>query len=321
MIKHLLLIFIFVKSLSAYELIDYYRKNGAVQITLKAEKLLKSKKFWLKRLQNYDTDFGYYENIKHLLIVDKAFKSLDLYKFNNDEFTLIQTEDILVGKNRGYKRFEGDKKTPTGVYHLVKRLTKVDSFYGPLALVLSYPNIFDKLKGRTGSGIWIHGKPYNQSRKPFTKGCVAMENNKLQKLNRVLKNIDKSLIILADGHLKKVQKRDLAIILSSIYKWLAYWRNNQFKQYISFYSKEFKKDDGKNFTQFREYKSKIFRRKDKKKIFITDVNISPYPNNYRRNIFLVSFYENYKTSSFHWAGQKVLFVEVVGNQIKIIIEQ
>jgi len=321
MLKKLLLLIILIKTLSAYELIDYYRKNGAVKITVKAERLLKSKKFWLRRLQKYDSDFGYYENIQHIIIVDKLFKSLDLYKFQNNEFNLIQTEDILVGKNRGHKRFEGDKKTPTGVYKLVKKLTKVDSFYGPLALVLSYPNIFDKLKGRTGSGIWIHGKPFNQSRNPFTKGCVAMENNKLLKLNRFIRNIDKTLVILESGHLKKVRKDDLAIILSSIYKWLADWRNNKFQKYISFYSKEFKKADGQKFSLFKQYKSRIFKKQEKKKIFISNINISPYPNSYNRNIFLISFYENYRTSSFHWTGEKKLFVEVVNNKMKIIIEK
>ena len=321
MFKKILLLAILINTLSAYELIDYYRKSGAVKITKKAEKLLKSQKFWLKRLQKYDSDFGYYENIQHILIVDKLFKSLDLYKFKNNEFNLIQTEDILVGKNRGYKKLEGDKKTPTGVYQIVKKLTKVDSFYGPLALVLSYPNIFDKLKGRTGSGIWIHGKPYNKSRDPFTKGCVAMENHRLTKLDRFITNIDKSLVILEDGNLKKVRKKDLAIILSSIYKWLESWRDNHFQKYLSFYSKEFKKSDGKDFQAFKNYKSQIFRKRERKQIFITEINISPYPNSYKRNIFLVSFHENYKTSSFNWTGEKTLFVEVRNNKMQILIEK
>ncbi|CAI6147276.1 MAG: hypothetical protein SPLUMA1_SPLUMAMAG1_01934 [uncultured Sulfurimonas sp.] len=54
---------------------------------------------------------------------------------------------------------EGDLRTPIGVYKLVKKLSKVDSFYGPLAFATSYPNSYDKYLGKNGSGIWIHGLP------------------------------------------------------------------------------------------------------------------------------------------------------------------
>ena len=45
----------------------------------------------------------------------------------------------------GKKEFEGDKKTPEGSYDLVQKRTGLDQFYGPLALVTSYPNNFDQI--------------------------------------------------------------------------------------------------------------------------------------------------------------------------------
>jgi len=320
--KKLIIILFLYSNLFSYSLIDYYRANGSYNIGKTAEKLLKSKDFWLKRLKNYDTDFGYYENLNNLIIVNKNFQSLDLYRLKNEQFELIQTADILIGKNQGYKAIEGDKKTPTGVYNLTKRLYKLNQFYGPLAIVLSYPNLFDRLKGRTGSGIWIHGKPLNGAKRDsYTKGCVALENSRLKKFNRLVKDVQKSLIILEDGQLKKVSKNDLATVLSSIYIWLASWKENRFSKYIGFYSKEFKRFDGNGLKWFRDYKRSIFKKREKKKIFITDINISPYPNNYGRNMFLVSFQEEYRTSKFTWKGKKKLFVEVINRKMKIVIEK
>jgi len=305
----------------AYSLIDFYRKDGSLNLERKAEELLKSKDFWLKRLENYDTDFGYYENLEHLLIVNKNFQSLDLYKLENLEFQLIQTADILVGKNQGYKTIEGDKKTPTGVYNLTKRLYKLNPFYGPLAMVLSYPNLFDRLKGRTGSGIWIHGKPLNGDRDMFTKGCVALDNERLVRFDKLISNLNRSIIILEDGRLRKVSKENLALILSSIYSWLASWRDNQFKTYLSFYAKEFKRFDGNGFDWFKKYKKNIFKKRERKKIFITNINISPYPNSYDNKLFLVIFDEEYKTSSFNWKGKKKLFIKLINRKMKIVIEK
>ena len=33
---------------------------------------------------------------------------------------------------------------------------------------------------KNGSGIWIHGMPYNADREKFTKGCIALDNNELE---------------------------------------------------------------------------------------------------------------------------------------------
>ena len=320
--KKLIIILIFSLNLFSYSLIDYYRAKGNFNLSKKAETLLQSHDFWLKRLKTYDTDFGYYENLKNLIIVNKSFQSLDLYQLEDEQFELIQTADILVGKNRGHKVIEGDRKTPTGVYNLTKRLYRLNQFYGPLAIVLSYPNIFDKLKGRTGSGIWIHGKPLNGAKRDsYTKGCVALDNNRLKIFNNKIKDVDRSLIILEDGRLKKVSKKDLATVLSSLYKWLASWRDNRYSKYIEFYSKEFKRYDGHGLKWFKDYKKSIFRKKERKKIFVTKVNITPYPNSYGRNIFVITFQEEYKTNTFHWEGKKQLFVEVINRDMKIVIER
>jgi murein L,D-transpeptidase YafK len=292
-----------------------------VNLQEKAERLLKSKEFWYERLQKLDTDFGYYEDLNHLLIVNKRFQSLDLYRLQSGEFELIKTVDIIVGENRGDKMVEGDKKTPTGVYQLLERIDKLDPFYGPLAIVLSYPNLLDSLDGKSGSGIWIHGFPMSGGRELFTKGCVALDNKKLIELNSLIDNLDKATIILEDGRLKKSSKLDLATILSSLYRWLDSWRSSNFESYIEFYGDDFKRFDGNSLDWFKEYKKKIFAREEKKEIYFSNINISPYPNSQNRVLFRVTFDEVYKTARVKFQGKKELYVELINQKMKIVVEK
>lgn len=319
--KILLVVFIIYSKLISYSLIDYYRANGINHIGQEAEKLLKSQKFWLKRLQQIDTDFGYYEDIKYLLIVNKSFQSMDLYKNREEYFQLIESVDVIVGENSGDKLVEGDKKTPTGVYDLTGRVDKLDQFYGPLAMVVSYPNLLDRLNEKSGSGIWIHGFPLNGDRELYTKGCVAVENRKLIELDQIIDDLDKTTIILEDGRLERTSKGELALILSSLYQWLDSWKRNKFSQYISFYSNDFKRYDGNELDWFRNYKKVIFNKNEKKDIFFTNINISPYPNSKNRKLFRVTFKEKYKSSKVNFIGEKELYVEIINGEMKIVVER
>jgi hypothetical protein len=74
------------------------------------------------------------------------------------------------GRNEGPKLFEGDQRTPEGVYHLVALHDHAgDDNYGDLSLLTDYPNPDDVRRGSTGSSISIHGgKP-----RP-TLGCIRL---------------------------------------------------------------------------------------------------------------------------------------------------
>ena len=53
---------------------------------------------------------------------------------------------IAIGKEKGDKQFEGDNKTPEGIY-FVNRIIDGKSLpekYGPLALPINFPNAYDK---------------------------------------------------------------------------------------------------------------------------------------------------------------------------------
>lgn len=105
-----------------------------------------------------------------------------LYLFTNTQNGLQLTADyyVSVGKAGTIKNQEGDQRTPLGVYYVTSNLdTKVlDEFYGAGAMPINYPNILDIKRGKSGSGIWLHGTPPQQfARAPrSTDGCLVLSN-------------------------------------------------------------------------------------------------------------------------------------------------
>ena len=105
-----------------------------------------------------------------------------LYLFTNTPSGLRLTADyyVSVGKAGTIKSQEGDQRTPLGVYYITSNLdTKVlNEFYGAGAMPLNYPNILDIKRGKSGSGIWLHGTPPQQfARAPrSTDGCLVLSN-------------------------------------------------------------------------------------------------------------------------------------------------
>lgn len=138
---------------------------------------------------------------RHALIVDARRSRAYLYENRNGEIRLVNDYYFSQGKLGVNKLKEGDLRTPVGVYYISGRLSgaKLPDFYGKGALPLDYPNAWDKLNGRGGSGIWIHGTPPETfSRAPLaTDGCVVVSNDDLTKLSRILE-VGKTPILIGD---------------------------------------------------------------------------------------------------------------------------
>lgn len=307
-------------NLFSKDLITIYREQGITAVQNTIEQVLKDNNYWEKVLENKNVDFGYYESKKYILIAQKDSAELTLYENNNNEkFDIISRNSVIVGKNEGDKYLEGDEKTPEGVYELVQKKNDVDSFYGPLALITSYPNTLDKTLNKKGSGIWIHGMPLNQDREKFTKGCIALDNPQLVQLSNSIE-LEKAILITSQNEIPQVSKKDIATILASIFQWKEAWKDSNIQEYISFYSHEFRRDDGLNFQSFLQFKKNIFSKYEPKKIEFNNINISPYPNSMGKKIYRVIMDEDYSSPSVIFKGKKELFVEIENNQVKILAE-
>lgn len=301
------------------DLVDVYRSQGLDAVKLQLEKEMASKVYWEKYLSDKNVDYGYYESKKFVILAEKEAKEIALYQVDKNNLNLVLRDSVIVGEKNGDKQIEGDLKTPTGAYDLTEKLTKLDSFYGPLALVTSYPNTFDRTLNKKGYGIWIHGMPTDQDREEFTKGCIALDNPKLKELD---KNIEynKSILLISDENIKKASKDDISLILASIFKWRDAWKKSDIDEYLKFYSKSFKRHDGMSIKEFKQYKKRIFSKNEEKRIKFSNINIAPYPNSLNKQMYKVMMDEDYKTKFYTFVGKKELYIELKNNKIEILAE-
>lgn len=138
-------------------------------------------------------------SVRYAIAVDTSRARLYLFEHVGNRLTLADDFYISVGKQGVDKLVEGDQKTPLGVYFTTGQLDprSLQERFGSGALPLNYPNAFDKLKGRTGSGILLHGvSSSTYSRPPLdSDGCVAMANDDLQRLVSRLPQRDTPVVI------------------------------------------------------------------------------------------------------------------------------
>ena len=99
---------------------------------------------------------------------------------------LINDYYMGIGRAGYLKTFEGDLRTPLGVYRVTRWIddAELPELYGAGAFPVSYPNGWDLALGRTGHGIWIHGVPRpGHSRPPLSsEGCMTISNAQLEGL-------------------------------------------------------------------------------------------------------------------------------------------
>ena len=113
---------------------------------------------------------------RHAIAVDASRSRLYLFENQTPAATngtlasapqlkLIGDYYISVGLQGIEKQIEGDKRTPLGVYYITSNLNpaSLPDLYGVGALPINYPNALDAQRGKTGSGIWLHGTPDRKS--------------------------------------------------------------------------------------------------------------------------------------------------------------
>lgn len=308
-----------ITNIYAKDLVNIYRFQGIHSVEKEIENTLKDFNYWKNHLEDKNVDYGYYEYKKFILLTQKDQLELSLFEVVGNDKKLVLRNNVIVGENQGDKYTEGDKKTPEGAYDLTEKKSNLDQFYGPFALVTSYPNTFDQSLNKNGSGIWIHGMPFNSAREKFTKGCIALDNSDLVELEKNL-DIKKTVLITAQNEFKKADKDEIAMILSTVFQWREAWRDSDINGYLSFYSKDFRKSDRTGIEQFSDYKRRIFSKNETKTIKFSNIDISPYPNSIGKTMYKLAMDEEYLSPTITFNGKKELFLEIANNEVKILSE-
>ncbi len=115
-----------------------------------------------------------------------------MYLLHNDK--VLKHYDIGLGAAPvGHKQFEGDSKTPEGMYY-VDRRNPNSSFH--LSLGLSYPNPADRAFARAqgkspGGDIFIHGQDGKHTLRgrgrDWTDGCIAVTDREIEDIYGMVK--------------------------------------------------------------------------------------------------------------------------------------
>ena len=118
------------------------------------------------------------------VVVNKGARQMLLMHGN----TVLKAYRIGLGNEPiGHKQYEGDGKTPEGLYYIDRR--NPNSRYH-LSVGISYPNEADKARAlaqgvQVGSDIFIHGqgpegRVSSKARRDWTVGCIAVTDAEVE---------------------------------------------------------------------------------------------------------------------------------------------
>ena len=195
------------------------------------------------------------QKTKHAIAVDASRSRLYLFENTATGLSLVADYYISVGKAGTAKTAEGDQRTPLGVYYITSNLDpkSLKDFYGSGALPISYPNMLDSKRGKTGGGIWLHGTPPNQfSRAPqATDGCVVLANPDLQHIIRTVEVRTTPVVIATQ--LNWVASQSARAESKPFEDALLGWRNaktsGNLQQVLTYYTPDFN-SNGKTLAQW-----------------------------------------------------------------------
>jgi len=254
----------------------------------------------------------------HVLLVEKSTHSLFLYKNTNTGIPkLLKKYQVATGKIIGNKQLQGDKKTPEGVYtfrrfhsseQLVTKYDEAGLIYGAGAFTMNYPNEMDARDKKTGGGIWLHSTDDDNriSKGLDSRGCVVATNQDLKDISKYIELGSTSTVIVQDLHFltRESWTKKKSELVNFFDSWIAAWQNKDFRAYINSYSQpEFANIRGR-FRSFKNYKRRIFAKKD-----------SPQINFDNRSILLskdyavITFRQHYKSKSIKDTGKKTLYLK------------
>jgi len=261
---------------------------------------------------------------KNILLVDARLSRL--YVYGNDNGTLTLLNDYYVSQGRlGVNKFkEGDQKTPLGVYYITSRVAgaKLPDFYGTGALPLNYPNEWDKVNGRGGSGIWLHGTPSNSySRPPLSSdGCVVLTNVDLKYVSQEVQIGNTPVIISED--IKFVSKKQAEADRLAANKMLEAWRidleSTDEQRLRQHYSRNFKPARGQSLDSWLKKTHQAMLGARKIDVTLDDVTFFRYPG--QKNLIVAAFTQDMKVGKGVQSVRKHQYWSKEGEHWKIVAE-
>lgn len=264
------------------------------------------------------------EDQKYALVVDAKRSRLYVYENQAGQLKFVTDYYISQGKLGINKLKAGDQKTPIGVYYITARLAgaRLPDFYGTGALPINYPNEWDRLNGRSGSGIWLHGTPSDSfSRPPLSSdGCVVLTNQDLDQLFASVE-IGKTPVVISE-HVEFVNKKKRDSDRNTALKLVDTWRRDlesrDSTRLMSNYSSKFKSERGDSLASWSSKQRQLFSGARKVSIKLRDVSFFLYPG--RDDLMVGTFTEDARINRGRNSVRKRQYWAKEGMLWKIISE-
>ena len=240
-----------------------------------------------------------------LVAVDKKQQTLFLFE-RHSPLRLAGRYVCTTGQNDGDKFVEGDLKTPEGVYFVIRRIGSGLDFekYGYEAYTLNYPNPVDKLRRKTGYGIWIHGRgvPITPN---LTEGCVALNNTDIAVLGKDL-SPGTPVTLAAAVQFSATPNAEDKNILGTLYKrtddWAKAWSSRS-KKFFDYYDADaYTVAQGESFAEFRQQKERVFKAVSYIDVKVNNVQVLQGPG-----YWVTWFEQDYRASNLSTKGIRRLY--------------
>jgi len=255
------------------------------------------------------------QDIQSVFLVDKARSRLFVYQRNDlGTFERVADEYVVTGAKGGNKTSRGDARTPNGIYRFtsVRHDKNLIARYGPVVFPIDYPNTLDKLHGKTGDGIWMHGYSQNTKRRPpqDTRGCFALPNNVLKLLEAYVKP-GQTWVVIGNDFVFDTQDKQAALLASvqhDLQAWQNDWQSLDNDAYLSHYHTAFR--SGKyNLKRWSRYKKRVNGNKSFIKVNLSDFTIIHDPSKVSEGeVVVVDFKQDYQSSNYSDSGKKRLYL-------------
>lgn len=252
---------------------------------------------------------------EYVIAVDKESQKLHLL-VHKSPLHADASFTCATGQVAGDKAVEGDLKTPEGVYFTTGKRTGLKDFslYGEKAFPLDFPNPVDRIKGKTGYGIWIHGR--GKELVPMdTKGCVALVNPDMDYLDEKIKPGTPVVIGEKVGWNNSTGGQVLeAVELGKLVrKWATDWEARDDDFFSAYAPKLFAKAEGRSFKAFENRKKRIFSRAGWIDIELYNLHALHGPD-----YWVTWFDQYYRSGRLSSSSSKRLYWQKVNGKWKIV---
>lgn len=260
----------------------------------------------------------------YALLFDADESRLYLLRNHKDGPRLVGDYYASYGRNGMDKRDEGDNRTPTGVYRVghIYADEELPELYGDGAYTLNYPNRWDRLRGHSGGGIWLHGVPrITYSRPPrASRGCIVISNDTIARL-REINGVESAPVVLSD-QVQWLQRKEWLsyrkTLTGALRAWQEDWQSLDVEKYLAHYSTAYRdeKFDYEGMLASVRHNAKA---KTSIRVGIKNLDLMLYsrqPN----VIFVARFDQDYQSNNYSVAYRKQQMWRLQDGEWKIVFE-